>query len=439
MKTVGIVTTILCLVCLNRIAEASISQSANFTLELDNVSSGAGGSGSANYSLVKGSFGEFVGEETTSPMMSSDSGFMPTVNLLIDLAPELEGTIDVSGTVDLDAVYMTVNSLPATLDAGSFVAHGVPLVEGPNTVTVTALDALGNSRSNSVNVILDTTPPPGPTLNSVATPTNITAQTLSGTKDSATSIWFNGVMVIPANYETSWSYELPLTTGYNNFVLFTKDLAGNRSLTSVFNRIFYDATPPILPTVSDSGIFTQDLSRLSASWSAVDPETGIAEYEYKIGTAPGGSDVVGATSAGSDTSVTATSLTLTQGQKYFISVRAKNGAGSWGDWGASDGIYADASIPAISEVVSPANRKYNENDSVTIRPDASDADGDALEYQFSVDGAVKQSWGPASEYSLEESDRHFGKRTIDVSVRDNYGGETTASGSLYFYKKALEP
>ena len=48
--------------------------------------------------------------------------------------------------------------------------------------------------------INDITPPAQPTLNTVTSPTNISSQTLSGTNEVDTSIWINGVEILPINF-----------------------------------------------------------------------------------------------------------------------------------------------------------------------------------------------------------------------------------------------
>ena len=48
----------------------------------------------------------------------------------------------------------------------------------------------------------------------------------------------------------------------------------------------------LTPDVSDDGATTHFFDRLHATWGSADPETGIAEYHYCIGTAAGACDTV---------------------------------------------------------------------------------------------------------------------------------------------------
>lgn len=89
--------------------------------------------------------------------------------------------------------------------------------------------------------------------------------------------------------------------------------------------------------MTDDGDFTTSTTSLHASWTASDPQSGIAGYEYAIGTTQGGTDVVSWTPV-STAYVTRTGLSLTSGDAYYFAVKAQNGAGTWGAVGTSDGI-----------------------------------------------------------------------------------------------------
>jgi hypothetical protein len=117
--------------------------------------------------------------------------------------------------------------------------------------------------SIATNIILDTISPMVPTLNSIVSPTNISAQILGGTKEADTSILINGVEVIPINSETTWSYSVHLTEGTNSIFITSCDTAGNES-SSVSTTIVLDISTPAAPTlnavVSPTNISPQTLS-----------------------------------------------------------------------------------------------------------------------------------------------------------------------------------
>lgn len=100
-----------------------------------------------------------------------------------------------------------------------------------------------------------------------------------------------------------------------------------------------DTTPPTTPVVTDEGVMTTKTDQLYASWVSSDPESGIAEYQYKITQdSPTGVVIRNWTSTGTTAYVTAGSLSLTSGKTYYFSVKAKNGRGLESQVGLSDGI-----------------------------------------------------------------------------------------------------
>ena len=122
------------------------------------------------------------------------------------------------------------------------------------------------------------------------------------------------------------------------------DVAGNLS-TIVSKNIYVDWTAPSCVTVNDGNVSdidaTASMTSLSSNWTtSTDPNSGIAKYWYAIGTTSGATDVVNWTNNNLNTSVTNSTLSLTQGQNYYFSVKAENSAGL-NSICSSDGIIAD--------------------------------------------------------------------------------------------------
>ena len=125
-----------------------------------------------------------------------------------------------------------------------------------------------------------------------------------------------------------------------------------------------DSTAPTGGTVYDgvsagvdSDYSTSSLSQLSANWSGFSSgASGLSEYEYSIGTTQGATDVLTWTSAGTATSVTATSLSLQTSQAYYFNVRAVDNAGN-----VQTGVSSDGQIitPSLTFSVTPATLAFN--------------------------------------------------------------------------------
>jgi len=95
-----------------------------------------------------------------------------------------------------------------------------------------------------------------------------------------------------------------------------------------------DQTPPSQVVIHDGTAEDIDTSpfttQVSANWeTAEDGESGISRYWYKIGTTPGGSEVLDWIDNGLVRSFTTsrTNLHLTRGEKYYITVKSVNGVG----------------------------------------------------------------------------------------------------------------
>lgn len=82
-----------------------------------------------------------------------------TITSPADLAFVAATTLDVAGVVSAGVAAVAVNGVPASLAGTSFVAQGVPLIEGGNTVTATATDANGHVATATIHVVRDLTPP----------------------------------------------------------------------------------------------------------------------------------------------------------------------------------------------------------------------------------------------------------------------------------------
>jgi len=87
--------------------------------------------------------------------------------------------------------------------------------------------------------INDITPPAQLTLNTVISPSNISSQILSGTKETNSSIVINGAEVISLNLSKDWSYSYNLSEGTNNISITSRDAAGNE-IFPVTTTIEYD-------------------------------------------------------------------------------------------------------------------------------------------------------------------------------------------------------
>ena len=124
------------------------------------------------------------------------------------------------------------------------------------------------------------------------------------------------------------------------------DKAENVSVVKTGDGITIDITAPTTGTVNDGtgeDIATiSSTTTLSANWTGFsDANSGIASYEYAIGTTSGGTDTKNWTSNGLETTFTLTDLTLIYTNSYFVSVRANDNAGNVSNVATSSGAGVD--------------------------------------------------------------------------------------------------
>jgi alpha-tubulin suppressor-like RCC1 family protein len=199
-----------------------------------------------------------------------------------------------------------------TLPTGTWIG---PPTQATTVISATVADAdVGDTASLCVELI--------PTGNSfLNSPTACSVQLPTG---STASIKFSSL--VDAGYK--WQAE-------------TVDASGVSSSWTSFNAgsmaFGIDTVAPTVATVydgsnagSDSSLNNGSLSSLSCNWNAfTDATSGVASYDYSIGTTVGGTDVVGWTNVSSSTTnITASSLTLKTNQIYFCNVRAYDNAGN---------------------------------------------------------------------------------------------------------------
>lgn len=211
---------------------------------------------------------------------------------------------------------------------------------------------------------------------------------------------------------------------------------------SVSDGILVDKTVPSAVTVIDDGVTTYSATSLRTTWTtSSDAESGIVDYQYRIRQdSTSGTVIVDWTSVGLSIGVTKTGLSLIVGKKYYVGVRAKNGAGLYSSARYSDGItvQADALPPTVESVFPTPGPGLYAGDTITISAAVTDTDPSPLEYQFSIDGAVKQAWSAASTYQWMTTVAMEGPHAITVEARDA-GGATSSTQTRYLYRKPPGP
>jgi hypothetical protein len=163
---------------------------------------------------------------------------------------------------------------------------------------------------------------------------------------------YGGNDTVDGCFTASTAFTLAGAVGGKSYFcrILAQDNAGNIGpFSASSDGITVDPTGPSDMELIDDGPYTRSNSSLHAAWtSSFDDVSGVAEYLYCIGRAPGASDVAPWTSAGQALSVTRRNLTLQNGVSYYFSVKARNGANLWSQTSTAVGVTVDTSVPVAS-------------------------------------------------------------------------------------------
>ncbi len=173
--------------------------------------------------------------DTTAPRLDISS---PTPGLVTSAA-----TVTVTGVTEPGATVSIGGSSVFVDGSGAFSA-AVSLIEGTNTIPVSAIDALGNTASTSLTVVSDSTAPAISLLRSSAgllTSKDLTV--VSGVVSEASSLTVAGTAVM-VHADGSFEAPVSLVEGSNSIAIVATDSAGNQGSASL--TVTRDTTPPTL-------------------------------------------------------------------------------------------------------------------------------------------------------------------------------------------------
>lgn len=193
-------------------------------------------------------------------------------------------------------------------------------------------------------------------------------------------------------------------------------------------QVDIDWTPPLTFDEVNDGLSsdidtTNVITSISANFSkSSDPNSDIDNYQYCFGTTPGGAELVGWTNNGTDTSVTRSGFTLINGQTYYFSVFAVNGAGLMSDTVTSDGLYIRYSPVAG---FTTASQVFCEGDTVLF----TNTSTNAISYLWNFQGG-----NPLSSTLTNPQVVYYTSGNYNVTLYAyGAGGTDTLFTALYIY------
>ena len=218
--------------------------------------------------------------------------------------------------------------------------------------------------------------------------------------------------------DSTFLYPTSLTVGPTYYVnAKAVDALGNVSAVVTSDGFGVDLSEPIAGSIVD-GLetdlsWTKNDSSLSANWSGFEDATsGIASYQYSIGSSPGGQNVTTWTQiSGSLFTITKDSLSLNHGSTYYFNIRALDQAENISNISSSNGITLDIESPNIQFIMeeSLSSPPYQPSDnSMALYCGASDNLSGIDHYQYALGSTLGDSdvvvW---TSFSSENSDVLF--------------------------------
>jgi hypothetical protein len=313
--------------------------------------------------------------DTVAPVITLNSVTSPTKNN----EPTFSGT---AGTAAGDSSTVTIKiysgstvggtpfeTLTTTAVGGSYSVQATSPLSPDDTYTAQASqsDDAGNTGvSAPTTFLVDTTAPIVTITGKPSNPIASNTAPFSYTGDDGTG---SGVAhflyrIDGGNFSSDATGAHTFTgllDGSHTFGVEAVDVAGNISSEATYTWAV-DTTAPTGGTVRD-GLgadiaFQPSTTKISANWSGFTDGsgTGIAGYQWAIGTTPGGTDVQAYTSVGPATSATNSALALTNGTTYYVSVQAVDQAGNVSVAATSDGV--KVIVPALVSVFRPSTGQW---------------------------------------------------------------------------------
>lgn len=339
--------------------------------------------------------GEPLGGGSTSSSLTLDGGYPPILH-----APSIGSrAVTVEGAVDEPCTSIVVNGVAATRTGLSFKAEGVRLFEGANDITVTATDLTGHAATRTITVWLDTHPPARPTVVVPPAVTMQSTQTLTGTKTKGTSLWINGVEVVPINDTTTWSVTVSLVEGDNVLSIVTKDTVDQPS-TAATILIVLDRLPPVITVTAPA---MTNLTPLLLQGTVDDRATTV-----HVNGLP-------ASRTGKSFQV---SIPLTEGPNVLtVTATSPNGYVSTKTLTVNLGT-----IPTITDLTPTDGSLLEAGTALTITAHAVDKESNPVEFQLWLDGQLLADWHATAFSVWTPTLAQEGLHTIEARVRDGFGG-----------------
>ncbi len=212
------------------------------------------------------------------------------------------------------------------------------------------------------------------------------------------------------------------------------DEAGNPDSTTIKSVMYDTVAPNSAGAVLQDSLDTVDIDSTQSTTSLAgsfdgftDDASGIASYQYAIGSTQGDTDVVGWTSIGTDTTFTATGLSLDLKAWYWLMARATDRAGN-----VSDTVFTDDGVRIISRPAPTIAVVQNSALPAYVQIFITDTLGMANSFTVKADSVpIIPSRIDTFDYSYLVNHKLLAAGTLDVEVTGHSAaGDSTITDSI---------
>ena len=316
--------------------------------------------------------------------------------------------------------------------------------EGNLTLTASLSDAAGNTTTINRNIVKDTIAPTGSlVLNGGDDYTSSPDLTLTLSTNDGTQMYITEDSTCASggsyvSFASSAAFSSTQSEGINYIFVKFRDAAQNESTCYQASIIFDDIDPSWtdVPLHANANNSTNSSPMVFYQESAIDSDSGVQTYQYAVGTniTTNQNDIKDWTTV-SGGSFMATGLSLTAGQRYYISMRAYDAAGNFTTI-SSGGWIVDV-VPPNLTLTAPANNALVTEYDIKMVGSCESPYTVNLSYGSDMSGDASSACTGNTFIAYASFSGTSGSRSVTLQQTDG-GGNTTSVNLNLTYRRPID-
>ncbi|MCK4261152.1 MAG: hypothetical protein KAX49_19415, partial [Halanaerobiales bacterium] len=224
--------------------------------------------------------------------------------------------------------------------------------------------------------------------------------------------------------------ELQIDDGEIVYITLYAEDGSGLSTTDISGPVIIDNTAPPIPVVIDGGLYTNDDTQLSVSWTwtQTDPESGIDKYEIALLTSKEVHGNIDWIPVNAEVTEYTFYDTLQHNTVYFVAVKSINRAGKF-SIGFSDGILVDTTKPNPPSIDDFLDYTATQNSLIAQLSGAYDPESGIASFYYSL--------GTLDNLTLLIDNKEVTGTTVvgeEFSTEIDNNGQSLVIGNIYFFE-----